>query len=312
MTADALRHGARWYGDYGLYGMQWGARQVFGELVERRRAAPTRPIIMSPVWANGADDLAQFFLGGRIVRFAGMQAVAADPASANPAALYVFPEDEYRLIAGDPKLRIRVEKTIADPAGAPAFRFASIEAAPDWRERLAAEEAERRRLETEEVLVGVETWTVAHSVLDMGPLANLFDGQPATLVRTKDVDPAVFEIAFPTPRPVRRVSVTTETGTISLTLTRIAADGSSDERSQTWRGLPPDPTVSLGFADSRSTRRLRLVVENRRQEGADPPPRPGHPRRALRQRGEGALLRGGDELLKPRVLRGADRSWGRS
>lgn len=262
MTADALRHGARWYGDYGLYGMQWGARQVFGELVERRRAAPTRPIIMSPVWANGADDLAQFFLGGRIVRFAGMQAVAADPASANPAALYVFPEDEYRLIAGDPKLRIRVEKTIADPAGAPAFRFASIEAAPDWRERLAAEEAERRRLETEEVLVGVETWTVAHSVLDMGPLANLFDGQPATLVRTKDVDPAVFEIAFPTPRPVRRVSVTTETGTISLTLTRIAADGSSDERSQTWRGLPPDPTVSLGFADSRSTRRLRLVVEN--------------------------------------------------
>ncbi len=262
MAADALRHGARWYDDYGLYGMQWGAKQVFGELVERSRAAPARPIVLSPVWANGADDLAQFFLGRGAVRFAGMSAVAADPASARPDALYVFPEDEYKLIAEDPKLRIGIEKTIDDPAGRPAFRFASIAPAPNWRELLAAEVAERHRLETEEVLVGGETWTVAHSILDMGPLSNLFDHEPSTLVRTKDVDPAVFEFTFSKPRPVKTVSVTTETGTIALTLTRTAADGSRDERSRTWSGLPPDPTVSLEFSDSRPAKSVRLVVEN--------------------------------------------------
>ncbi|HYX19926.1 MAG TPA: hypothetical protein VFA98_03680, partial [Thermoanaerobaculia bacterium] len=85
---------------------------------------------------------------------------------------------------------------------------------------------------------------------------------PTTLVRTKDVDPAVFEIAFPAPRPVQTVSVTTETGTIALTLTRTATDGSKDERSRTWSGLPPDPTVSLAFPDSRPAKSLRLVVEN--------------------------------------------------
>lgn len=262
MASDAVRHGARWYDDYGLYGMQWGARQVFGELVERRRAAPARPIVMSPVWANGADDLAQFFLGRGAVSFAGMTAVAADPASARPDALYVFPEDEYRLIADDKKLKIGIEKTIDDPAGRPAFRFASIAPVPNWRELLAAEVEARHRLESEEVIVKGETWTVAHSILDMGPLSNLFDGNPSTLVRTKDVDPAVFEFAFPRPRPVKAVSVTTETGTIALTLTRTAPDGSKEERSRTWQGLPPDPTVSLEFADSRPAKSLRLVVEN--------------------------------------------------
>ena len=262
MTADALRHGARWYDDYGLYGMQWGAKQVFGELVLRHRAAPARPIVLSPVWANGADDLAQFFVGRGTVRFAGMSAVAADPASALPDALYVFPEDEYRLIAEDPKLRIDIEKTIDDPGGHPAFRFASIAPAPNWRELLAAEVEQRHRLATEEVPVRGETWTVAHSILDMGPLSNLFDGEPSTLVRTKEVDPAVFEFTFSKPRPVRAVSVTTETGTIALTLTRTSPDGSKDERSRTWQGLPPDPTVSLEFADSRPAKKLRLVVEN--------------------------------------------------
>ena len=32
MTADALRNGATWFDDYGMFGTQWGARQLYTEL----------------------------------------------------------------------------------------------------------------------------------------------------------------------------------------------------------------------------------------------------------------------------------------
>ncbi len=262
MLRDALVHGPTWYDNYGLYGMQWGQKEVFGEIRARLRADPRLPVVVSPVWANGADDLAQFFLGEKAVRLDSMVRLDNDPAFANPDTLYVMPDNEYRLLAADRKLAVTVEKTIAYPNGTPGFVFARARPAPNWRELLEEEREARHRLEESDAAVGGDEWHVAHSAFDNGSVAQLFDRDPATLVRTREANPAVFEITFPEPRPVRGASVTTETGTIALTLVRTARDGSTDRLYRSWSGLPPNPTVSLEFPAAVSARRLRIEVEN--------------------------------------------------
>jgi len=258
---DALVHGPTWFDNYGLYGMQWGQREVFGELRRRLDASPGLPVLFSPVWANGADYLAEFFLGEGAVRLESMALLSNDPANAKPGVLYVMPDEEYEQLLTDRKLAVRVEKTIAFPNGNPGFRFARVEPAANWRELLEEEREARHRLEADTVEVGGETWQVAHSGYDIGHIADAFDGNPETLVRTSGANPSVFEITFPSPRPVQGVSVLSEPGTLTLRLERVAANGASDALSQTWKGST-DPTVVLSFPSAVPTRRLRIEVEN--------------------------------------------------
>jgi hypothetical protein len=262
MARDALLFGPTWYDDYGLYGMQWGEKEVFGEIRQRLSAAPGLSVVVSPNWANGADDLARFFLGEKAVRLESMAMLSNDPETAQPDALYVMPEEEYRELLSDRKLSVTVEKTVPYPNGSPGFRFARVAPAPDWRDLLAAEREARHRLVGEEVLVGGETWQVARSAFDIGRLANLFDGDPETLARTSEANPAVFEITFPEPRPIRSVSVTTEPGRIVLKTARVAADGARDEMSVSRTVPISDPTVEVAFSGSVATRQLRIEVEN--------------------------------------------------
>jgi hypothetical protein len=63
MLRDALTNGPTWNKDYGLYGMQWGGRQLLGGLVpEILRSDPGIRVGISPNWANGTGELVDFFL----------------------------------------------------------------------------------------------------------------------------------------------------------------------------------------------------------------------------------------------------------
>ncbi len=63
MTRDALVNGPLWYRDYALYGMQYGATQLFGEAIpEYLRDHPDTRLMVSPTWANGTDNFIRFFL----------------------------------------------------------------------------------------------------------------------------------------------------------------------------------------------------------------------------------------------------------
>ncbi len=44
---------------------------------------------------------------------------------------------------------------------------------------------------------------VTHTTLDIGPVSNLFDGNPSTLVRTPNIDPAVVSLSFDSPQTIR-------------------------------------------------------------------------------------------------------------
>jgi hypothetical protein len=61
MMRDALVNGPTWYTDYSMGGMQYGASQLFDEVLDYRRENPDVELRVSPSWANGTDVLARFF-----------------------------------------------------------------------------------------------------------------------------------------------------------------------------------------------------------------------------------------------------------
>ena len=63
MLTDALRNGPLWFRDYGLDGMQYGARQIFPAVIDYLKKNPNRDVILSPSWANGTDVVARFMVG---------------------------------------------------------------------------------------------------------------------------------------------------------------------------------------------------------------------------------------------------------
>jgi len=59
----ALTVGQTWHSDYSLYGQQYGAQQVFGDLVAPTLARnPNAKFVVSPSWANGTDQFLPFFI----------------------------------------------------------------------------------------------------------------------------------------------------------------------------------------------------------------------------------------------------------
>ncbi len=63
MLSDALRNGPTWYTDYGLYGMQYGAKQIYQEtVVPVLQQDPQARFIVSPSWANGGEHFVGFFV----------------------------------------------------------------------------------------------------------------------------------------------------------------------------------------------------------------------------------------------------------
>ncbi len=246
MLADALRNGPTWYRDYGLYGMQWGAREVFGELRRVREAHPRALVLLTPVWANGVNDLLEFFLPGTEgIVVANVDWLRYARRDIPPDTLAIMTEAEYQSAAGDPRFSdLRVESTLAYPDGTPGFRFVWLRYADDFDAVLAREREGWHRLVDEEVEIAGENVRVSHSVFDVGGARHLFDGDERSLVRTEKANPAVVVVEFSRPRPLRQLALTT--GSMEMELS-VEVSGPSGEASldRVFKNLPLDPTVEL-------------------------------------------------------------------
>ena len=269
LLADALRNGPTWFTDYGLYGMQWGASQVFGEVAQYVRRYPKAAILVSPVWTNGAEDIQEFFLpGASSVRVCcNIDALRFERMSIPDQTLLVMTEPEYRSLAGDRRFKdVRLDRTLNYPDGSPGFRFVWLQYAPDFEEQQAAVRASWHTLQQEEVLLGGEAVHVGHSAFDIGGIQGLFDGNPVTLVRTQYANPAVIVVEFPHSRPIRGIRLTTGSMDFELRVSTTGPAGTK-EWTRAYRDLAWDPTVELTWPEE-AVDRIRLEV--RRLDASEP------------------------------------------
>lgn len=209
ITWDALTNGSFWHDDYGLGGMQWGGKQLFDEVKAVLQQDPGVKMIVSPSWANGTDTIARFFFTDPLpFRMASIEGYFNERQPLDEDTLFVMIPEEYgRMLVSGKFTDIHIEKIINYPNGEPGFYFIRLRYVDQIDQILAAEREERRLLQQADLTVEGEVWRLRYSYLDMGSIADAFDGDPETLIRTMEANPLVVEIDYPAARPITGLDV---------------------------------------------------------------------------------------------------------
>lgn len=267
MTRDALVNGPLWYRDYGLYGMQYGATQLFGEAIPAYLSAhPEGRLVVSPTWANGTDNFIRFFLTQdqqQRVSMANVDYFMKEQRPLEQNMVLVMTPLEYEQARSSGKFKqIEIAQALPYPDGSPGFYFVHLAYADNLAEIVAQEKAARSKPVTESIEIDGQMVQVSHSIFDGGQLRDLFDGDAFTLARGLEANPLIVELAFPQPRPLK--GLTADFGSMDFTLTaKLYPEGSEEPvvYSEAYRGLPPDPHVELAFDKGpAAVSRLRLEI----------------------------------------------------
>jgi len=247
MTVDALRNGPTWYTDYTLYGMQWGAKQVFGEIKDRLAVDPQTKIIITPSWANNTDILGRFFLGDPLpVQFNSINAYISNLLPIDEQTLFVLTPEEMDNLQLSGKFKPPLITSILNwPDGRPGFYFLKLQYVDNAQAIFEQEAIELAKPMTDLLPLLGQQVPVEYSRIDMAEIISAFDGDPRTLTRTLQANPFVIKLEFPSPVKISEVITTIGSPATQITASIIRPDGSQveyqtavEELSQSIRPVP--------------------------------------------------------------------------
>jgi len=231
MTADALSNGATWFRDYGIGGMQWGAKEIYGELRKSLTSDPEIRFVVSHSWANWPDAFPIFFLDEPLrqrVRMGVVDEYLVEfrPHEISPEQLFVMTPGEYERARNNPMLEIGDPlKIIPYPDGEPGFFIVRLDYSSEAGEIFEAEQRERRQpVQSSIELDGVDV-PVTHSKFDLGTVEDIFDGNMKSIARTLDADPCVLLFQFDGDRPIDGIRLTLWAPRYDLRLRVVSATG---------------------------------------------------------------------------------------
>jgi hypothetical protein len=259
----ALTAGPTWFHDYGIGGMQYGGIQVFGAAGNYVKAHPGTTIYVSPTWANGADVLRRFFLADDVPVYMGnADSYLEERKQLDSNMVFVLTASEYSDLKGNAKITASAPLLeLPYPDGSPGFEFATLSYTPQADAIFAAEALERQKPRSADMLVDGREVHVEYPLLDEGRIEDLFDGDTFTLGRTFATNPARIAMTYSQPQALRSLNLTTGSMDFRLQVELVAPDGHHAVYDQTYRGLPPDPTVTIYFDQGpASVRQVILTI----------------------------------------------------
>lgn len=275
MLSDALVHGPTWFKDYSLYGMQYGAKQVFQDVVRAGlEKDPNRSYVISPSWANGTEQFVAFFIPEKLQPRVSMgQPIDfIDVLKKKPTNFYfVATSDEYdKLIQNTEFQNIKVEQTLPFPNGKPGFYIISLDVADNIEQIIAAEKELQRKPVEDGISLNGQDIRIIHSPLGAGQIKDIFDNDPDSLARVQLANPFLIDL-YPT-TPLNTSSVTIQTGSLpdfTVTISLYAADSSTPViYTQTFKDNPPDPLVNM-FFDKGPAASGRITIEIKDNSSGD-------------------------------------------
>jgi hypothetical protein len=275
MLVDALVNGPTWFEDYGLYGMQFGAKQVFAEtVVPELEEKPALNFVISPSWANGTEKFASFFVpqalltrvsfGQPIDRITSLPRITPKNRGEKTSNThFVVTGNEYDKLLVDPKFKdIVIYKVIPYPNGNPGFYVISLSPTDNAIEILNAEKTKNRTPVEDTMQLDGQKIRVIHSPLGAGNLDAVFDHDPNSLTKVLDANPFTFDL-YPT-TPIDVHSVIVQTGTLpDFTITiSLYAPGITNPviYTKTFKDQHPDPLVTMTF-DKGPAKSARITIE---------------------------------------------------
>ena len=252
LLVDALNRGPLWFPNYGMFGMQYGATQIFDIIPEYLAADPQSTVLLTPTWANGTDLFPRFFLSPEQllrVQTLNVDGFILDKQTLTDDMLFIMTPDEYLRAQQSGKFKeIVIERTFAYPDGSPGFYFAHLAYVDAIDEIFAAERAERQKPVEDVVVINGQMVVVRHSRLDSGSMPSMFDNDTFTLGRVMEANPAFVELTFPQPWALRGLAADFGTMDFALTVSLYAdLNGEPVVYTQEFRGLPADPHIEISF-----------------------------------------------------------------
>lgn len=226
MLKDALNNGPLWYSDYGLAGMQYGARQIFKAVEEYAKDHPGTKIILSPSWANGTDVLARFFSNDQpTFQLGSIDGYIDNYMEIDPQTVFVMIPEELKRVPESQKFTdVKIDAAVEYPNGEEGFLFTRLRYVDGVQEIFQAEaEARRQLVEEAAQLQDGSPILAAYSTLDMGTIKDIFDGSPSTLIRTREANPLKLVVTFTNPREMQGVTARVGGVPTRLTVTLLAA-----------------------------------------------------------------------------------------
>jgi hypothetical protein len=272
LMIDALENGPIWYDDYGIYGMQYGASQVYEAVEVFLEMEPGTHISVSPTWANGSDILKRFFLLDDLpVQMGNATSYLDQMQELDERTVFVLTPHEIKELREDPKVgEIQIARVLFYPNEEPGFYFIRFEYSSEAEAIFAAERAERLEPQQGSVDIDGHSVEIEYPYLDMGEIHHAFDGDPFTLIRVYETNPARFVFDFPVPTTVHGIRTTTGSMDLQLCAEATTEDSGETERiCQEFTDLPDDPTVDLSFSAPWSSV-TRLVLEINAQGSSVP------------------------------------------
>ncbi len=263
MLADALQHGDLWTEDYGLYGMQWGAPEVFNEVQAWQEAFPQDTVVLSPTWANGTDILARYCLpDGRQLRLESYKTWTFRREPLDENTLLVMTPEEYVKVLQEAKFEApKVVRSLAYPNGLPGFYFVRLQYSAQADALFAEEAAERQRpMKAEMELLGRPV-SISYPRLDIGSIDMLFDGDMNSLVRGLEANPFTLEIEFLEPVSVEGLELSLGAPEMQITATVTMNSG---EEVRYIREVPEAALIrpiSLRFDAPHFAKKISLSLE---------------------------------------------------
>jgi hypothetical protein len=209
LCAMSFGGSAAWFSEYGLYGMQWGAKQVTDAARDELEKDPSVRIHISSGWANNPETFLDFFFRPPLrsrVQLGELGPYLSSRTAPPDDVLFVMTPSEYERNSHDPKLEVLPPKRVIPyPNGKPGFYFAKVRYSQQADAIFAAEREQRRILKEDRV--DSPKVLVLHSHLDMGNVPDLFDGDKNTLIRGLEDNPFVLEFVFDPPRRMSQLYV---------------------------------------------------------------------------------------------------------
>ena len=266
LCAAAFAEGPTWFRDYGLYGMQYGARQIAEAAREELSGSPTVQIRVSASWANNPLPFLDFF-------FAGPERARIDLGDLGPQILFhaplpddwlwVMTPEEYEKARRDPKFALRPPtRVLPFPDGRPGFYFVRVRYGPNADALFAAERDARRALQEVKVVAAGQRLVVRHSIIDSGSAEGLFDGDVGTLLRGLEANPFVLEIEFPRPRPMKTLALDLGRMDGEIRVEIFPEEGSSRRFARSVQNRMEDTHQEFSFGDTPvSVKKIRVEVE---------------------------------------------------
>lgn len=236
LLREAVTKAPTWFSEYGLYGMAWGTKELYESFLPQLASRyPDATILLTSSWANGSDSFNEFFLRdttgplhGRISQI-NVEDFSATLHSGIPEwALIILTEEEWMRHRLNPKFFFSEPLDILNfPNGKPGFFAARFGYSAEARDIFERELAERRTLVTTPLEISsLGRAVLLHSQFDIGAIADIFDENDLSLVRTPaGVNPLIVQITLDNAAPLSRISSRLWPMTLDWEVTVTEADG---------------------------------------------------------------------------------------